>query len=326
MAQTTAPSSVSVVVPVRNRRCLVEHCLRHLEVACSRAARHGVDAEIVVVDDASEDGTADAVAGLAARADGRLRLVRQSERRGPGVTRNAGIRAAGGELIVFVDSDVLVVPEFLEAHVAAHRQAGRQAVAVGSVRTVPSVEAALRRPPARLWDVSTNPLDTANASVLKEHLLAVGLFDSGFEGYGWEDIDLGWRLMKLGLKRVHARDAVGYHVKPPVQSEADLERLLANERERARTARYLLSKYPGWDGRLTVQDSRVHGALNWFLRMGGLIRKDNVGRWMTAAQRLGLPGLARIWLAGVLTQEYLRALRGELDPSRDAVRASGGSG
>ena len=315
MVERSVDGAVSVVVPVRNRECIIEHCLRHLEQACLRAIRQTTGIEIVLVDDASEDASARLATDYPLAPPIRRHVVRLERRRGPAIARNAGVLAAAGDLVVFVDSDVLVVPEFIEAHLEAHRSAGRKALVVGPVRTVASVEEAARRPPGRIWDISTNPLDTANASVRKEHLMTVGLFDTGFDGFGWEDIDLGWRLLRLGLRRLRAPRAIAYHIKPPVRDSTHLERLLATERERARMARHLLSKYPGLAGRMTVQYSSLHLVLNWMMRMGGLIRKDNVTAWMQRAERLGLGGLSRIWLSGILTQEYLGALRAELSAS-----------
>lgn len=298
-----------MVVPARNRAAIIEPCLDHLAVAAAAVARQGHAVELIVVDDASTDDTWERVQAFARRQPAlAIRPLRLSERGGPARARNAAIQAAGGELVVFVDSDVLVVPSFLEAHLDAHRRYGPRSLVLGVLRTVPSPQAASSRPRGSIWDLSTSPLDTANASVRREHLVRAGLFDESFGEWGWEDIDLGLRLQRCGLRRHRARGAVGYHVKPPVTAPEQLERLLEKERERSRSATYFLAKHPGLLARLAVQQTAAHRALNWLCRMGGRVRADNVLAWMQRGQALGLPGLSRLWLSGVLTHEYLASL------------------
>ncbi|HYQ88691.1 MAG TPA: glycosyltransferase [Candidatus Binatia bacterium] len=96
---------VSVVIPTWNRR-------RHLEEAiASVLAQTYTDYEIVVVDDGSTDDTRSWLEGRAT--DGRVVALHQ-ENRGSSSARNAGLRAARGELIAFLDSDDLWLPRKLE--------------------------------------------------------------------------------------------------------------------------------------------------------------------------------------------------------------------
>lgn len=68
--------------------------------------------EVVVIDDASTDATADIVAGFA-RADARVRLLRQAVNAGPGAARNHGIREARGAWIALLDADDAFAPDRL---------------------------------------------------------------------------------------------------------------------------------------------------------------------------------------------------------------------
>src|SRR5690606_27158350 len=113
-----------------------------------------------------------------------VKQVLLDHRQGPARARNAALQQASGELVVFVDSDVIVAPGFFEAHLAAYRDVGRAAFVVGTLVSVPSLEAALARPQPTKWDYSGATLDTANASVPWQALAAVGFFDPGFEGMG----------------------------------------------------------------------------------------------------------------------------------------------
>ena len=94
---------VSVVVPIYRVEAYLEECLASLR------AQTFTDLEVVMVDDGSPDGSA-AIAERVAGEDGRFTLLRQ-ENAGLGAARNAGVAAAGGELLMFVDSDDRLPPE-----------------------------------------------------------------------------------------------------------------------------------------------------------------------------------------------------------------------
>lgn len=101
---------LSVVIPVFNRGGLVRHTL-----ASVRAAAAGLRVETVLVDDGSATPLADALARLALPVD---RLIRQ-DNQGLLFARLAGLAAATGRHVLFLDSDDLVSADKLRAHVAA---------------------------------------------------------------------------------------------------------------------------------------------------------------------------------------------------------------
>ena len=96
---------VSVVMPVHNRAATIGAAIG--SVLAQRHARF----ELLVVDDGSTDGTADAVAPFLA--DPRVRLIRAAHG-GVSAARNAGLAAATGEIIAYLDSDNRWKPWFLE--------------------------------------------------------------------------------------------------------------------------------------------------------------------------------------------------------------------
>ncbi|MFM9441187.1 glycosyltransferase family 2 protein [Streptomyces acidiscabies] len=117
--------AVSVVVPTRDRTT-------RLLLALTALGHQTLDRErfeVVLVDDAPERGAVDEV--LSALPPGLP--VRQAATGGRGVAcaRNTGARLARGELLLFLDDDTLATPGLLEAHLAAHREAG--AVVHGAV-------------------------------------------------------------------------------------------------------------------------------------------------------------------------------------------------
>ncbi len=108
--EVSRPPCVSVVVATRNRRPLLARSLRSI------LAQEGVDLELIVVDDGSEDSTGRFLADLD---DDRLRVVTHEEPRGVTTARNAGIERARGAWIAFIDDDDLWAPGKLLAQLRA---------------------------------------------------------------------------------------------------------------------------------------------------------------------------------------------------------------
>ena len=104
---------VSVVVPIRNERHTIARCLEGLLAQDYPADR----TEILVVDGASDDGTPEVVAALAADAP-RIRLLHNPDRHAA-PAMNLGIAAARGDIIARVDGHAIVPPDFLSRCVAA---------------------------------------------------------------------------------------------------------------------------------------------------------------------------------------------------------------
>ena len=99
---------VSVILPTHNRAPLLERAMRSVLDQSYRAL------ELIVIDDASTDDTAEVVR---ASGDSRVRYLRQPERRGVSAARNRGMSEAQGELIAFQDSDDEWLPDKLRQQV-----------------------------------------------------------------------------------------------------------------------------------------------------------------------------------------------------------------
>jgi glycosyltransferase involved in cell wall biosynthesis len=124
---------VSVIVPTFNRRVLLTRAL------ASVRAQTCTDYEVVVVDDGSTDGTAEA---LAVTPQDRFRYIRLDQNRGQSAARNIGVRAAQGRLLAFLDSDDEWMPEKLACQVAQMERQPGLAMVYGDLLRVP-----LRGPP-----------------------------------------------------------------------------------------------------------------------------------------------------------------------------------
>ncbi|MHC5034449.1 MAG: glycosyltransferase family 2 protein, partial [Planctomycetota bacterium] len=103
-ADTGGGPLISVVIPVYNAE-------RYIEQAVRSALDQQGDVEVVLVEDGSTDGSLAACERLATDCD-RVRLVRHpgGENKGPGASRNLGIRESKGEYVAFLDADDYYLP------------------------------------------------------------------------------------------------------------------------------------------------------------------------------------------------------------------------
>ncbi len=104
--------TVSVIVPVRNRPEDIDACLRSLERLDYPSDRR----EVIVVDDASDDGTPEVAERFAG-----VRLLRMNRRRQAAFCRNRAAEVARGEILAFIDSDCTADPTWLRELVPAFR-------------------------------------------------------------------------------------------------------------------------------------------------------------------------------------------------------------
>lgn len=211
---------VSVVVASYNRCDGLERLLRGLADQAYPVDRF----EAVVIDDGSTDGTQEMLAGL--RLPYSLRFQSQANR-GPAAARNRGVEHARGRFVLFLDDDVVPVPDLIARHVAAHGDSAARVV-TGPMSPPP---ASWKQPIWDGWDAeqlqkqyramlagafacSQRQFFTANASLPRRMFVEAGGFDEAFRRA--EDMDLAWRMSKLGAQFVFepAAEVVHYASRP----------------------------------------------------------------------------------------------------------------
>jgi len=234
----------SIIIPSYNRKIILKESLIPLFNQNYPKDKY----EIVLVDDGSTDGTEEMVKSLPSPC--RLKYLKNRERMGAPKTRNRGIKKAEGEFIIFTDSDVIVLSDFIEQHLNYHKKY-ENAIVSGELIQISSLDEVGKKRKGIL-DISFSPFDTANVSVRKDFLLEVGLFDESFSAYGWQDIELGYRLIKRGLKRKKNRSALGYHYKGEKDS-LDLNYLCEKERMRGISGALYYKKHPEFKVKLATQ-------------------------------------------------------------------------
>ncbi len=214
------------------------------------------DYEIVLVDDGSNDGTYENVIQRLSPTCG-LCVVRQHNA-GLAHGRNVGIERARGEVILFMDDDVLATPGLLAAHLNHHREF-RNEICRGVAINVDSFER-LPPPTYSLRNYSGAYFWTTNVSVPLQLIIDAGGFDERFREYGWEDLELGFRLRRKGIRSRLNRQAVVYHYKPALHPE-QFSRMARQARAQARTAVQFLDKHPHW--RIALATGQLAPMLWW---------------------------------------------------------------
>jgi N-acetylglucosaminyl-diphospho-decaprenol L-rhamnosyltransferase len=291
-------TAADVVIPSWRGRDMLERCLRALEADPS-------EKRVIVVDNASGDGTAELVRVQFPE----VSLVSMPSNVGFGRAVNAGVRAGGSEAIVLINNDVLVEPGFVAAITAPLAAAGVGMVA--GLTTIPGsgavdgfgIEldrglAAYNRGRTALPGRLAMPSGGA-AAYRRSAWEEVGGFDEALFAYG-EDVDLGLRMRARGWAAAEAPDARGVHLGG---ATAGVDSPL--QRELAGFARGFLLRRYGVLG--------LRGALH------AVVVDALVVGWGVVRHRTTLPLRARVrgWRAG-----GRRPLPGEaIDPSIGLIEA-----
>lgn len=208
---------ISVVIPTRNR---ASHLSRPLQaLACQSFPRERF--EVLVVDNASTDNTRD-VASEFERTFPHFKLLSETQA-GAARARNCGVRQGVGEIVLFMDDDVIPAPRMLEEHWLAHERHPESAI-LGRVTfpwdgTESPFRWLLTHRPEYLQsfrfdnpnDIPFNHFYSCNVSLPRRAFDRVGLFAEEFRSYGFEDTEFGYRLVRSGTRIVFHPQAEGLH-------------------------------------------------------------------------------------------------------------------
>ncbi len=203
---------LSIVIPTRDRPSSLRACL----AALANQQNVTGEIEVVVVDDGSVRNVEPSLAGWPG---GPVRLLHQANA-GPGAARNRGAREARGRVLLFLDDDVVGETELVATHLAAHRDADR-IVGLGHMTLRPSRAAGPSGRNLREWweshyqklvEQPDRPtfMDafTGNLSVARDAFDEAGGFAEDLPHS--EDVELGYRLHRLGLGFVYLPRAIGH--------------------------------------------------------------------------------------------------------------------
>lgn len=246
----------SVVIPTYNRSEKLEDCLKALFGQDYPKKEY----EIIVIDDGSNDDTQQVLKKMQRTSNVSLRFFSQSNQ-GQGVARNKGIQEAQGEIILLIGDDIVATPQLLKEHDRMHKNHPEEnSACLGFITWHPKLKIT---PIMEFMErggvifgrfgghqfafdllegketADYNFFYTSNIS-LKATLLKKFKFDPWFSGYGWEDIELGYRLTRsAGLIIYYEPNAIVFHDHPMT-----MEDFVTRMRNIGRSSRIINKKYP----------------------------------------------------------------------------------
>lgn len=207
--------TVSVVIATYKRRDVLQKTLEQLTHQTYPADRF----EVIVVDDGSDDGTSEMVEGMIPLVPFTLTYLWHANR-GPGATENRGIRAARGPIVILLADDIHPTPALVESHATYHRQHPEPHIAaLGRVVQSPDLPETVFQKnwdPFKYYEIDGETelpywkFWACNISVKRQFLLDHGLFQE-WKGAAHEDVELGFRLSRNGLRIFYNPSALAHH-------------------------------------------------------------------------------------------------------------------
>lgn len=242
---------ISVIIPTYNRNQKLQTTVENL----SRQSFPVEDYEIIVIDDASPEPIK-----LPENLHPNLRLIRFDKNQERSKARSTGVDAAAGEILVFVDDDLIVQPTFLEQHYLAHQQ-WNKLIAVGKIILPPDKVSApgikfrqeLEKngiPLKRGLVDQPNFATGANMSIKRDLYLRLGGFDPKIRGI--EDQD-------FALRHTAAGGQIAFLPEAEVIHDDDWLDFFSFCRRQERGAEWSVAfsrRYPNW------KDSRQRELIN----------------------------------------------------------------
>jgi len=237
--------------------------------------------ELVVVDSSSTDGSYDAVKKN--KYNYSLNYI-VKENTGKASARNIGVKNSNSDLIIITDADMIADKDFIKSHYDLHQQTGFKFIIEGKTYVLNEekspVEKYIRRPYIKKIVKHRQQLDffyclTGNLSMPKSFFVGAGYFDEKFENYGWEDIDLGYRLIKqLHKQLIYSDLAVNYHF----HVWSDYDELLRKE-NMGKSVHLLINKHKKLKNILGINFINLI-AFKYFV-----IRQDKIHYWIKLLQQ-----------------------------------------
>lgn len=205
---------ISIVIPTYNS---VETLIKCVNALLDQDF-HG-DYEIIVTDDGSTDQTQKSMSPFC-KADKHVHYLWHENVQRAG-NRNVGVSISNGEILIFLDADMLPVRSFISSHVAVLDEIGKRGIICGAIPVAGSYNNSpfgrymIGKWARRLDELKILPNDpflmqSGNFSIHKEFFDELGGFDESFCQYGGEDIDFFIRALEMGALFRYSETALAY--------------------------------------------------------------------------------------------------------------------
>ena len=258
----------SFIIPTYQSKKLIKNTLQTLNF---QRGYTGEDYEAVVIDDGSDDGTREYIKGINRNYELKYIYLDRSSESSRSRARNAGIKAACGEIIIFIDGDMLVKENYLQETDRCFK-VREDIVVIGNRvmldKEVPHEEVSKDRyyegPEFKIntfkklemrhivySELSYNSschiypwlqAFSCNMAIPKRLMEEYGYFDEQFKGWGLEDVELGYRLYKNGAKIIINNRTEAFH-----QYHWNMDRAKNNDGKNndiERNTLYFIEKHP----------------------------------------------------------------------------------
>jgi glycosyltransferase involved in cell wall biosynthesis len=230
-ASEDAKLTASFVIPVYNSVATLADCVDSVVAQ----VRSDLIQEVILVDDGSTDGSLEEMRRIAAQYPHvRILVEANGTRKYAAHSRNAGIMRATADLICFIDSDIILPPEYLQTHILQH-QADSKCVTFSLRSNVTSRDQAvfpmrsaesdfrhkLLYDKSALQDVSFNFCDTHTLAELcltcavtyrRDDLLKVKGCPDSFKGWGFNDTAMAAKVISIGRSVVPMYEMIVAHL------------------------------------------------------------------------------------------------------------------
>jgi glycosyltransferase involved in cell wall biosynthesis len=306
-ALMSAEPKITAIMPAYNCRALLGRSLPPL----LQMQRQGEIYEVIVVDDGSTDGTAQTAASLGAR------VILSEQRHGPAHARNRGACESRGEILWFIDADVVARSDAARQILYALRN--NYAAVIGSYDDSPAAgnfcsqyknlvhhyyHQKIRGDVSSFW--------AGCGAVWKQRFQDVGGFDAvRYPRSSIEDIEFGYRLQAAGGRIRHAADLQATHLKVWT-----FWKLFVSEiRDRAIPWTFLLLARDGISDELNISvTERFRAAIAWMLPLAAVTSLMGMTPWWSLAMVLSTALAANLELFALFQRRngLLFALGGTL--------------
>lgn len=249
------PMIATIIIPTYNRREL-------LKITLASLAEQNISLnsfEVIVVDDGSNDDSFGVCLDYCKKLN--LLYIYQTDLGfRAGRARNLGIKVASANICIFIDSGIYVGEDFVARHVEMHnrypsiavvgevlgfareenidksiRHAYQELGVSGSIKYLENIAPDVRSEfyLSINYDLMSVPAPwlifwSGNVSIRKADLIEIGFFDEKIEGWGGEDLDVGYGLQKLGVQFVVGKGIYGVHFPHEKSDSENLKSSLEN--------------------------------------------------------------------------------------------------
>ncbi|RAP27344.1 hypothetical protein DID74_00605 [Candidatus Marinamargulisbacteria bacterium SCGC AG-333-B06] len=201
--------------------------------------------EVIIIDSSSTDGTQDFLHTYKPRFN---LIYKIQENQGKAVARNKAAKLASGEILLITDSDMIPDKNFIQGHIDAHEEARNECCFQGLAWNLASLELPINHDhktpqvgtfPKHMTKLGWFYFLTGNISLPKSLFDKENGFNELFMSYGWEDLELGYRLSRQKIPLYYLKSSVNYHYHV-ISKEDEIERNI----KKGESAKIVLMLHP----------------------------------------------------------------------------------